>query len=122
MTLKINYYSQKEYNRILDTHKARDRGLSQSECESLLISAGASYQQAKNGVYVYLHHSGNIASSVRGSMSEYNQLLDKFDAKEKSSGECIQYLESLGYRYGQSKTAVYKYREKHGLIKRYKLQ
>lgn len=57
--------SQAEYNTILDGVRARVRGLSQGECESVLMKCGYSYQQAKNGAYLYLHHSKNLVSKYR---------------------------------------------------------
>ena len=53
MKESIQYFGQDEYSRILDQNNARSRGLSQTECERILINAGASYEQAKNGSYVF---------------------------------------------------------------------
>jgi hypothetical protein len=53
--MKSNRFSQEEYNHLLDAHNARLLGLSQSECELILMAAGATREQAKNGAYVYLH-------------------------------------------------------------------
>ena len=51
---------------------------------------------------------------------KYDQILDDFNASKKRSIECIRHLESMGFSYGQSKTAVYKYRVSRNLIgKRY---
>ena len=113
---EIKYGSQGEYNRILDAYSAQDHKLSQTQCEDILISHGASSSQAKNGAYVYLHHGGNLEGFRTGSREEYRRLLDEFKASGKSSQQCIKYLEGLGYRYGQSKTAVYNYRRERGLI------
>jgi hypothetical protein len=113
---EIKYGSQSEYNRVLDAYSAQVRKLSQTQCEDILISHGASSSQAKNGAYVYLHHSGNLEGFRTGSREEYKRLLDEFEASSKSSQQCIKYLEGLGYRYGQSKTAVYNYRRERGLI------
>ena len=112
----IKYYSQKEYNRVLDSYSSRPRKFSQTKCEDILIKHGASLQQAKNGAYVYLHHNGNVGGNLSGKKEEYNRLLNDFGAQDKSSKQCVQYLKSLGYSYGQSKTAVYNYRLDHGLI------
>ena len=79
----IKYFSQKEYNRILDLHSARKRNLTQTQCERILIGCGTSHSQAKNGAYVYLHHNGDYSSNRNGTKKEYTQLLDKFDAINK---------------------------------------
>jgi hypothetical protein len=112
----ITYFSQNEYNRILDAYSSRARKFGQTKCEDILIKHGASHQQAKNGSYVYLHHNGNFGGVLSGTKEEYNRLLDEFNARIKSSQQCIQYLKSFGYSYGQAKTAVYNYRQDRGLI------
>lgn len=116
--MKLTSFSQVEYSRLLDSHGARRRGLSQSECEELLIGAGATRQQAKNGAYVYLHHGNCVRARRRGAQSEYEEILSTFGARSKTPQECIRHLEALEYSYGQAKTAVYNYRVKHGLIGR----
>lgn len=113
----IKRFGQPEYNRVLDYHGARRRGLGQSECEELLVEHGASQGQAKNGAYVYLHHRGDSEGKVRGSREEYDRLLEKFGARKKSARECVRFLESHGFSYGQAKTAVYQYRYRNGLIR-----
>jgi hypothetical protein len=111
--------SQPEYNRVLNEHSAGIKGLSQTECENILIKNGASHEQAKNGAYVYIHHDGNESGTRRnGNQDDYTEILDKFGAPQKRPQECIRYLESLGFRYGQSKTAVYNYRRNKGLIRK----
>ena len=112
----MRYFKQEEYNRILDTHSARKPNLSQTKCERILMACGASYNQAKNGAYVYLHHSDNFTSNKRGTKKEYTHLLDNFNAINKSQRLCVKYLEGLGYSYGQAHTAVYNYRHERGLI------
>jgi hypothetical protein len=116
MVKRIQRFSQNEYNRVLDKHSAKLKGLSQTECENILIRHGASSEQAKNGAYVYIHHDGNSKGNRRGSRAEYNKLLNDFEATLKTPQECIHYLESLGFRYRQSQTAVYNYRCRKGLI------
>lgn len=118
MTPLIKRFSQDEYNRILNSYSAKAKALSQTECENILMRAGASYEQAKNGSYVYLHHDGNIKGTIRGNRKEYETLLNRFHATQKSPQECIAYLKSLGFSYGQAKTAVYNYRVDNGLIRR----
>ena len=109
-------YSQGDYNRILDAKGGRANRLSQRECEKILMSHGASSEQAKNGAYVYLHHGGDVISSRRGSREEYEELLNSFNAPDKQPKECIEYLKSLGFGYRQAQTAVHQYRTRKGLI------
>ena len=113
--------SQAKYNTILDGVKARVRGLSQGECERVLMKHGYSYQQAKNGAYLYLHHSKSLVSKCRGSTEKYARILNAFGASEKEPKECVAHLESMGFSYGQSHTAVYKYRCDRGLERRRKV-
>ena len=47
--MKLSHFSQIEYSRILDINDARNKDLSQSECENILVAAGATAMQAKNG-------------------------------------------------------------------------
>ena len=120
MNEQIQYFGQNEYSRILDLKNARSRGLPQTECERILIDAGASHEQAKNGAYVYLHHGDHLIAKNRTTQDEYDRILDNFSAPQKRSIECIRYLESMGFSYGQAKTAVHKYRTNRNLIgKRY---
>ncbi|HCY87501.1 MAG TPA: hypothetical protein DHV36_20370 [Desulfobacteraceae bacterium] len=118
MANEIKTFSQKEYSRILDLYHARTNGLSQTECEDILVQEGASYQQAKNGAYIYLHHGEHQILTHRMKQNEYDEILDKFEAINKTSMECIKHLESAGFNYGQSKNAVYKYRKARGLIRK----
>lgn len=116
--MNLTTFSQEEYCRVLDSHGARRRGLSQSECEELLMGAGATKQQAKNGAYVYLHHGDRVRAGRRGTQAEYEEILTHFGARSKTPQECIRHLEALDFSYGQAKTAVYNYRVKYGLIGR----
>lgn len=118
MIERIRYFGQNEYSRVLDQHNARARGLSQTECERILIDAGASYEQAKNGSYVYLHHSNHQKAKRRTTQDEYDRILDDFNARSKAPKECIRHLKSLDFSYGQAKTAVYKYRVSRNLIRK----
>jgi len=111
----LQYFKQKEYERVLDEHKAGANQFTQSQCEKILMNHGTSYEQAKNGAYKYLHHRDSEASK-KGSSEEYDKLLDKFDASRKQPKECIRYLESKGFSYGQANSAVYNYRKRRGLI------
>lgn len=115
---QIQFYGQEEYSRILDQNNARSKRLSQKECEDILMKAGASYEQAKNGSYEYLHHGDYQKATIRTTQSEYDKILDNFDASNKRPQECIRHLEGMGFSYGQAKTAVYKYRVNRGLIRK----
>lgn len=114
----VQRFSQNEYNGILDKYSAKSKGLGQTDCQGILMEHGASYEQAKNGAYVYIHHDGNAKGARQGSREEYAKLLNDFRATQKPPQECIRYLESQGFRYGQSKTAVYNYRCNNGLIRK----
>ena len=116
MCESINVFGQEEYTRVLDAHHARDMKLSQTQCERLLIEHGASYHQAKDGAYVYLHHGGFDPAQSRNSQSVYKQILDNFGAARKTYIDCVEHLKSLGFTYGQAKSAVYKYRKQKKLI------
>ena len=118
MVDRIRYFSQNEYTRILNKHNARSRNLTQCQCEKILMGCSASYQQAKNGAYVYLHHGEHLTMYQRGSQDEYDQLLDNFGGRNKKPKDCVKYLESLHFSYGQAKTAVYKYRVSRKLIRK----
>ena len=105
-----------EYLRILDEHNVGDKILTQSQCEKILINHGASYEQAKNDAYIYLHHRNNLETTREGSKEVYQKLLNKFNALIKEPKECIEHLEQHGFSYGQANSAVYIYRKEKGLI------
>jgi len=108
--------SQQEYSDILDAVNAREKDLSQTDCENILIKNGYTYEQAKNGSYVYLHHGNSLTSKRRGTKEEYAQILDSIRAHEKQPKECIAHLERMGFSYRQAQTAVYNYRKERHLI------
>ena len=116
MDEQIKYFDQTEYTRILDQKNARAQKLSQTQCERILINAGATYEQAKNGAYVYLHHGQHLIPTRRTTQEEYDQILDDFGAQNIAPQDCIRHLEEKGFSYGQAKTALYKYRVKRNLI------
>ena len=118
MKEQIQFFGQKEYSRILDLHNARKKGLSQTDCEGILIDAGTSHEQAKNGAFVYLHHGDHQTASILGSQGEYDQMLDDFGAQNKSHKKCVEHLENKKYSYHQANSAVYKYRKNRNLIKK----
>ncbi len=109
-------FSQQDYDQLLDAQNARARALTQGECERILMDAGATYEQAKNGDFVYLHHGDTVSGVRTGSKEEYERLLNEFGALSKTPKACINYLESLGFGYRQAQTAVHKYRQRHDLI------
>lgn len=117
-TVRAMRRSQTEYNAILDAAKARARGLSRAECKRILMDRGYTYEQAKNGAYVYLHHGKNLVSKRRGSAVEYAEILDAFDAEGKEPKQCVAHLERMGFSYRQAQTAVYNYRRERGLVRR----
>jgi len=94
--MNIVRFSQEEYSRLLDSKNARKRRLSQTECERILMDAGATREQAKNGAYVYIHHGAHIFSHRRGSREEYEQILNDFGAKTKAPKDCILAIGDVG--------------------------
>ena len=118
MIEQIRCFEQNEYSRVLNLKNARSKGLSQTECVRILIDAGATYEQAKNGSYVYLHHNNHLKAKSRTTQDEYDRILDNFNAPQKRPIECIRHLESMKFSYGQAKTAVYKYRLNNNLIRK----
>jgi hypothetical protein len=118
MPKPIRHFRQEDYSRVLDECKARQNGLTQTECTKILMDHGLTYHQAKDGAYVYLHHGRNLAVAERGTQDEYDRILTGYDARNKTAKNCVEHLKSLGYSYGQAKTAVYKYRVAKGLIRK----
>jgi hypothetical protein len=60
--------------------------------------------------------SGNSSKDQRdASTGRYSDVLDSFGAREKSTAECIAYLVSCGFRKGQARNAVYRFRQLHGV-------
>ena len=104
---------QSEYNRILDTFNGRSR--TAKECLDYLISQGFSPNQAKNAVHVY-RKGGRTEAAFLLSSKHRDQLLDGFEATNKTPKECVDYLRSFGCTYRQATSAVYKYRQEKGLI------
>ncbi len=107
---------QSEYNKLLDAFNGRNKGF--AECVNYLIDRGFSQEQAKNAVHVY-RKGGATEATFRLSGEQRNELLDSFNATEKTPKECVDYLRSLGYTYRQATSAVYKYRQERGLIGSY---
>ena len=115
MSNYLKDFNQEEYSRVLNEHGGPN--LSNYECIDILMAHGASYDQAKSAAYTYLHHGEHLVVQQRGSQELYNELLDEFDCASKRPMECIRYLESCGFTYGQARSAVHKYRKTKGLIK-----
>lgn len=82
------------------------------------MDLGATREQAKNGAYNFLHHHDHLIVTKRGAQNDYDRILDHFGATTKRPIDCIRHLETLGYSAGQSKSAVYTYRTRRGLIGR----
>ena len=110
--------TQQEYTELLDSVNARGLSLTQAECEQILMEDGYTFEQAKNGAYVYLYHGDNLTSKKRGSKEEYGRILDEFRAHEKQPKDCIAHLEGMGFSYRQAQTAVYNFRKERSLIRR----
>jgi hypothetical protein len=68
------------------------------QCEHILMDAGASYEQAKNGAYVYLHHGDHLIPKGRTTQDEYDQMLDEFGATKMPPQDCIKMLNEAATR------------------------
>lgn len=115
MCQELIEFSQAEYCRVLNNHSGRQ--LSNADCIKILMQHGASYNQAKNGAYIYLHHGSHLIASHKGKQEDYNKLLDNINGYSLSNMECIRYLENLGFSQGQARSAAYNYRRAKNLIK-----
>ena len=105
--------NQDEYNRLLDAFNAKNK--TKRESVAYLISLGFSREQADNAIHVYWKGGGTVATFVLTS-EHRNQLLDDFNARQKTPKECVDYLMGHGCTYRQATSAVYKYRQEKGLI------
>lgn len=110
----LQYFNQHDYARVLGNHGGRKLGY--VDCIRILMDHGATYGQAENGAYTYLHHGEHIIAQRRGCQAEYNRILNGTNGHLMSNMECIKYLESMGFSQGQAKNASYKYRKLKGLI------
>ncbi len=104
---------QSEYNELLDAFNAGSR-LKKDSVE-YLMAEGFSAEQAQNAVHVYWK-GGETEASFLLSKEQRNQLLDDFNATQKTPKECVDYLMSQKCTYRQATSAVYKYRQERGLI------
>jgi len=107
--------NQAEYNKMLDAFNAKRKAKKESVTQ--LIAQGFSREQAENAVHVYWKGGGTEASFLL-SKEQRNQLLNDFDATQKTPKECVDYLMSQGCTYRQATSAIYKYRQERGLIGR----
>ena len=107
--------SQEEYNRLLDAFNAKNKA--KWESVSYLTSLGFSREQADNAVHVYWKGGSTTANFIL-TRENRNQLLDDFDACQKTPRECVDYLRNHGCSYRQATSAVYKYRQEKKLIGR----
>ena len=60
---------------------------------------------------------GEKSNRSDGTREEYERILSEFGASHRSGGECVKHLESLGFSSGQARSAVYRYRQRHGLVR-----
>lgn len=58
----------------------------------------------------------NTPSVLRTSAADYEAVLNAFEATTRRPAECVKHLVSLGYSVGQARSAVYRYRGRHGLL------
>lgn len=54
----------------------------------------------------------------KASQEHYERILNDFTAANRSGPEAVAHLVSLGFSSGQAKSAVYRFRQRHGLIGR----
>jgi hypothetical protein len=52
----------------------------------------------------------------RGRHEDYERVLDEFGAAKRPNSEAVRHLIGLGFRSGQARSAVHRYRERHGLL------
>ncbi len=46
----------------------------------------------------------------------YERLLDEFGAGQRTTSDCVNHLVSMGYSKGQARSAVYRFRQRRGLV------
>jgi sirohydrochlorin ferrochelatase len=112
---QLKRFDQEEYAHVLEEHGGHD--LAYTQAIGVLMEHGASFGQAKNAAYIYLHHGEHTAIRRKGSQNLYDEILDEFHGRTRGNMDCIRHLESLGFSQGQAKNAVYKYRRSRGLIR-----
>ena len=52
-----------------------------------------------------------------GPARNYREILAQFGAEHNTNREAVRYLEGLGFRTGQARSAVYQYRKEKGLVR-----
>jgi hypothetical protein len=110
---RIGRGNRDEYNRLLDAFNAKNKP--KREGTAYLVSLGFSRERAKNAVHVYFK-GGEAKATFVLSGNMRNQLLDNFNARQKSHKECVEYLRNEGCIYTQANSAVHRYRLECGLI------
>ncbi len=108
---------QSEYNKLLDDFSGKSK--TKKDCVEYLIAQGFTPAQAQNAVHVYWK-GGETKANFLLSGEHRDQLLDNFDATQKTNKQCVNYLTSYGCTYRQATSAVYKYRQEKGLIGKYR--
>lgn len=58
------------------------------------------------------------AASPRGRYEEYERILEHFGASDRANRESVRHLMDLGFSSGQARSAVHRYRERHGLLRK----
>lgn len=53
----------------------------------------------------------------RSTDEDYERILSQFGATKRATAECVNHLLSLGFSRGQARSAVYRFRQRHGLIR-----
>lgn len=56
------------------------------------------------------------SAASKGEAAIYESLLSDFGANARRPAECVAFLVAKGFRVGQARSAVYRYRSRHGLI------
>jgi len=111
---RVRRGNQAEYNKLLDTFNAKSK--TKKKSVAYLITQNFSREQAENAVHVYWKGGKTRATFILSS-EHRNQLLNDFNATQKTPKECVDYLmRSHGCTYRQATSAVYKYRQEKGLI------
>jgi len=57
-------------------------------------------------------HRGSQGESQLRAIGRYAEILEAFGAREKPPAESVAHLVSLGYRRGQARNAVYRFRQR----------
>jgi uncharacterized protein YoaH (UPF0181 family) len=60
--------------------------------------------------------SSNAGTGTRGTYENYERVLDEFGAVKRPNRESVHHLMDRGFSSGQARSAVHRYRERHGLL------